>query len=225
MGNYEKYFEGKTDIEISGEFLNACKNLNLDKIDFIIKSKKDQVNKFSINEGLLDIARSVESNKQSKKLMCAENIIENIDIKMIDNYFNKIQQSIAFDNDNLGKYFLSKFHTILTDDEKIEIYIGTLEIKNIGMLMFFNECCVENHIEQIKSKLFKNLEENYSTQNIENFETFFLYGYYFLNSQELEKMRNYKELEPLSRKIELYKKLTEQSAKIEKVVKEIKTKI
>jgi hypothetical protein len=31
MGNYEKYFEDKPDIEISGELLNACKNLNLDK--------------------------------------------------------------------------------------------------------------------------------------------------------------------------------------------------
>jgi len=225
MGNYEKYFDGKTEVEISGEFLNACKNLNIDKIDFIIKSKKENINSFALNEGLMDIARSVENDKQSKKLICAELIVENSDINKINNYANKIQQSIAFENDNIGRYFLSKFHEYITDEEKVDIYIGTIEIKNIGMLMFFNECCVESHIHQIKDKLFKNLENNYNKENIENLETFFLYGYYFLNKEELSKMKQYKELEPLSNKIELYKKLSEQSEKIEKIYKEVRSKI
>lgn len=225
MGNYEKYFDGKTEVEISGEFLNACKNLNIDKIDFIIKSKKENINSFALNEGLMDIARSVENDKQSKKLICAELIVENSDINKINNYANKIQQSIAFENDNIGRYFLSKFHEYITDEEKVDIYIGTIEIKNIGMLLFFNECCVESHIQQIKDKLFKNLENNYNKENIENLETFFLYGYYFLNKEELSKMKQYKELEPLSNKIELYKKLSEQSEKIEKIYKEVRSKI
>ena len=38
-------------------------------------------------------------------------------------------------------------------------------------------------------------------------------------------MKQYKELEPLSNKIELYKKLSEQSEKIEKIYKEVKSKI
>ena len=47
----DEYFANKNEIEISGDFLNACKDLNIEKVKYLIENKNGLINKTSINEG------------------------------------------------------------------------------------------------------------------------------------------------------------------------------
>ena len=57
MNKYDEYFANKNEIEISGDFVNACRDLNIEKVKYFIENKNGLINKTSINEGLRTVVK------------------------------------------------------------------------------------------------------------------------------------------------------------------------